>query len=340
MINRATVFILGAGASIPYKYPSGKELVEEILEELLNRKMLFKLCVLMEFKEHDINKFAKALRCSGDSSIDAFLERNDEFIDLGKVVIHLTLVKREKTIELFSVGDEKWYGDLVNELKTPTCEAFKDNKVSFLTFNYDRSFDHYLFTSVKHAYGIKGDGECRRIVNSIPIIHLHGQIGKLPWQVNNENIESGREYDSGYRSLRILKDVASLKTGSELREAISDIRRESKQIKIIHEKELDGDEGFKKAHTLLINAERIYFLGFGYNDENLRRLNIIELSDEIEQMLPTGRSVGRRIIDGTSYGIGQAKKTHISSITRNKIKLSKTEDYKVLKFIKEKVEFD
>ena len=175
MITKPTVFILGAGASIPYNYPSGKELVSQLISELSNKQLLFQLCSKLEFKTEEINNFSNALKFSGDYSIDAFLERNSEFMKLGKMVITLKLIASENTGILFSGGKDKWYGDLVNELKSPALSDFK-NEVSFLTFNYDRSFDHYLFVAINNSYGIS-DRECAEVVNTIPIIHLHGQIG-------------------------------------------------------------------------------------------------------------------------------------------------------------------
>jgi hypothetical protein len=74
MIKNPTVFILGAGASIPYNYPSGKTLVGVIITELLNTQTLYQLCSKLEFRESEIKEFANALKFSGDYSIDAFLE--------------------------------------------------------------------------------------------------------------------------------------------------------------------------------------------------------------------------------------------------------------------------
>jgi hypothetical protein len=112
---------------------------------------------------------------------------------------------------------------------------------------------------------------------------------------------------------------------SEARHFISDI---SDQIKIIHEKDLDNDSGFQEARKLLDKANNIYFLGFGYHDDNLRRLNMSELSSTI-----------KRNIDGTSYGLGAAKRKHIKSITKGKIDLSENDD-KIIEFLKESVDFE
>jgi hypothetical protein len=202
MINKPTVFVLGAGASIPYGYPSGATLVTDIVYELSQKGLLFKLCRELGFSQPEISKFAETLNLSGDKSIDAFLERNPQFIKLGKIAITLKLIEKEDENTLFSSGNDKWYGDLVNELKSSSTDTFVNN-VSFLTFNYDRSFDHYLFVSIMNSYEeIRSDIECVQIVNRIPIIHLHGHIGKLFWQEGN-GIE--RPYTNSFSRLDLLK---------------------------------------------------------------------------------------------------------------------------------------
>jgi hypothetical protein len=335
MITKSTVFILGAGASFPYKYPLGEQLVREINEGLLKGNDLFLSCLALEFSKREIEEFNNALRFSGDSSIDAFLERNEEYLELGKVAIALSLFRRESTNELFSVGDNKWYGDLVKELKSPLKIDFKNN-VSFLTFNYDRSFDQYLFESIKNSYGISSK-ECKSLIEDIPIIHLHGQVGKLAWQGKGEK---GRLYDKNFSALSLINDHSAPinKYSSYDRDnAVQYIRHEiSGQIKIIHENELDSDSAFKDAQKLLKEAERVYFLGFGYNDENLRRLKIADLTKAVTtEVASGGSSTTTRIVEGTAHGIGTMKRGQIRSAY--KIELHK--QYKVKEFIKEIVDF-
>ncbi|NOG83805.1 MAG: hypothetical protein HND49_08370 [Planctomycetes bacterium] len=225
----------------------------------------------------------------------------------------------------------KWYGDVVNELKPSSVDSF-DNNVSFLTFNYDRSFEHYLFLSIKNSYEeIKDVKQCAEIVSSIPIIHLHGQIGKLPWQSNDG---SGRQYSESFEEIKYIRKTLSRNVeylGSTLAKARHYIVNISKQIKIIHEKELDSDDEFQKAKILLNNAENIYFLGFGYHDVNLKRLNISQIS-------PISPKI-KRNIDGTSYGIGAAKRKHINSVTNGRINLPE-KNYKIIEFLKERVLFE
>jgi hypothetical protein len=76
-------------------------------------------------------------------------------------------------------------------------------------------------------------------------------------------------------------------------------------------------------------------LGFGYHDENLRRLDLSALppiSQALDQMYEVN-------IDGTAYGIGAAKRRHVETITNGKIKMS-DKNYKVKEFLREKVDFE
>ena len=48
----------------------------------------------------------------------------------------------------------------------------------------------------------------------------------------------------------------------------------SQNIKIISDKEESATTEFQKAHELLKEADRIFFLGFGYHEANMERLQI------------------------------------------------------------------
>ena len=90
---------------------------------------------------------------------------------------------------------------------------------------------------------------------SIPIIHLHGRLGYLPW-----------EHPTG-------RDFNTVIDEEVLRKCID-------QIKIIHEDITDGrDADFEKAKRLLEWAEKIYFMGFGFNNLNGERLGIANISE-------------------------------------------------------------
>ena len=131
----------------------------------------------LDFNQIDIEKFREALLFSGKNSIDSFLEHRKEFIPIGKTAIAQELIKYEDPTQLFKVGD--WYQYFYNLLNA-SFEHFGNNKISIITFNYDRSLDHYLFTALHNSYG-KTEEECVSVMENIPIIHVHGQLGMLPW---------------------------------------------------------------------------------------------------------------------------------------------------------------
>jgi hypothetical protein len=168
------------------------------------------------------------------------------------------LIRKEQSFKLWEANPANWLGYIFNQMRAP-FDDFGKNNVSFITFNYDRSVDHFLFNSLRASYG-RAPEECAQVMSGIPIIHLHGRLGYLPWQ----RAEEGRAYSTevDWRSLEIC----------------------TKEIKVVHENiEGERDRDFERARRLLQNAFRIYFLGFGYGAPNLERLQIGNLNNGIAQ---------------------------------------------------------
>jgi len=248
MIKTPTVLILGAGASMPYYFPSGEELFYAIYNNLKNGPNKRALLISLGFPEDLTWGFINSLFASGKSSVDEFLEHRPEFLDVGKAAIALELIKYENEDHLFGeeIQNQNWYKYLFGALNT-SFEEFGENKISIITYNYDRSLEHFLITALQKSYG-KTEIECAAELQKIPIIHLHGKLGRLPWQGSNS-----RKYDPDIKPEMV--EVAY------------------KSIKIIYEG-IHDDIDFKHAHEILQKAKYIYFLGFGYNKTNLGRLNI------------------------------------------------------------------
>jgi hypothetical protein len=127
---------------------------------------------------------------------------------------------------------------------------------------------------MKNSYG-KPDEECAEKLNNIPIIHVHGRLGLLPWQHG-----TGRDYIPRPDLLKpeVIKSI-------------------SEQIVVISKDE-DTSPEFDHAFNLMKDAERIYFVGFGYHDMNLRRLKIDKL--DYKELI------------GTSYGLGLVERQVIT----------------------------
>lgn len=72
-----TVFVLGAGASVPYKYPSGAQLRTDICKKFVDDYEPLLSESLIPEQEIEVAKdFVDTFNKSGTESIDLFLSRN------------------------------------------------------------------------------------------------------------------------------------------------------------------------------------------------------------------------------------------------------------------------
>src|ERR1700733_1686340 len=247
MLDIPTVFVLGAGASIPYGYPSGETLIGWLTASQQGDSTI---------SEADFDRLRQALLRSPDKSVDAFLERQPRDLqDIGKRAIAESLIRCEDPKKLFrqSASDaDDWIRFLLSELLADVhFERLFDLPLAFVTFNYDRSLEAVLMDCLTSKYKREVEQVGPLLKERLPIVHVHGDLGPLDWQ-HRDNVES-RAYSS------------------ELTPQIVD--RAASQIKIIHEAD-PSDIAFKNARQLLGNSKRIYFLGFGYLPLNLKRLGI------------------------------------------------------------------
>lgn len=277
MLEKPTVLILGAGASAPFGFPTGIELSRQLVAELRPGHAAFKsLQDCCEFLDEQIAEFRDAFLYSGKNSIDAFLEHRTEFLTIGKTATAALLINYERAGKLFDF-DNSWLRYLYNRLNT-SFEEFDQHQLSIVTFNYDRTVEHFFFTSLKNSYG-RPDEECKDALSNIPFIHLHGSLGDLPWQGKN-----GRDF-----SPHIDRDTLSVATQG---------------IKIIHEKIDDGrDKDFERAKSLMSNSKQIFLMGFGFNRTNIERLGLNELNTHKTMGTCVGlnaqeRSAARRLCAG------------------------------------------
>lgn len=316
MITKPTVFILGAGASYGFGYPLGKNLVEIILKNFDpdNSDNAIELFTGLGFSEEEIISFRNQLRLSAAPSIDSFLEpRGEDIRYLGKLAIAYALIPFEKTEPLFY--ESSWYITLLNKLKS-TFKDFEKNRLAFVTFNYDRSLEHFLMTALVNQFN-KTEQEVAEKLKKIPIIHLYGKLGMLPWETVKSD-EYSREY-----SPKVLPHL---------------LRRSSKSLKIIYDKlELDNED-FRQAKKILSNARKVYFLGFGYHTDNLERLRIKSLTSSTTGITSTTTTpTVSRIFEGTSFKLTQDLKESIPKIYRIRFP---NHEWDINEFFEQKIRLD
>lgn len=260
MIKEKVTIILGAGASYPYGFPLGGELKDMILDQILSHHPIHEKDQLGPFLKQfgypdDIQKeFAVQLKESMQPSVDAFLFERSEFVDIGKLSIAANLICFEKKYNLLSKSDggesnkNKWYTYLLNLMGNRS--EFKSNNLSIITFNYDRSLEYFLYYALRARFNLS-EQEVTDYVKSIPIIHVYGQLGEALFLNSN-----GRDYSN-------LLDYGNLKKSAE-------------SISLIYEKnnvEVNS-ENLKTAHNTIEETDLLIFLGFGYLEENIKRLKL------------------------------------------------------------------
>jgi hypothetical protein len=264
VLTTPTVFVLGAGASADYGFPLGKELCNSVIDHFdrlltiggdgqmvgVGDPFFEALRKELQISEEELRRFTTELLYSAQPSVDSFLEYRPEFMDIGKAAMAALLISQEHETKLWNFSPNNWMKYIFDFLRSP-FEKFHENKVAFITFNYDRSLEHFLFRSLQSTFG-KSQEECAAVLKCIPLIHLHGYLGLLPWQGKN-----GRPYERviNAETLKICMD----------------------NIKIVHEDVAERDAEFQKAKQLMRDATRVYFLGFGYAATNMERLDVATL---------------------------------------------------------------
>lgn len=270
MITRSTVLILGAGASQPYGFTSGGELRSAIIETLsTNTTPGFLALTQCGHKPDDLAEFRRLLLESTVPTIDEFLDAQPNFNDLGRRTICNEILSREQPNQLTSRHKGAWYSLFWDAIRTKERSVFRENKLSIITYNYDRSLENFL-NVVSNAFWRNDHAEAGKTLKSLVIHHVYGCISPPPWE--GQSIR-------GY----LLKKP----TAEELRLAADRIRVPAAPPPTGENSEI---------HSLVTRAERVYFLGFGYHDDNMAHLPLKHL-----EMLGKGSS--QLPVQGTAHGM-------------------------------------
>lgn len=256
MIEKPTVFVLGAGAHCSYGFPSGRKLKQEIVATVRSSLQpsdnysLLRLTTaglgipVEEVQQARVVAFANALERSGQGSIDAFLNANRHqsgFDTIGKAAIAQILLEREHSA---NATNDDWLSYLfevmIDGVDNPS-DFINKNKVYFITFNYDRFLERWLFEKLWHSFGLDEVG-AKKIFSNIIIHHVYGSLGST-----FDTIQPASDaWMSASRNIRTIFDT------EKYHQAIS----ESK--------------------TLLQNAEVVCLLGYGFHRENTELLELIQ----------------------------------------------------------------
>lgn len=286
MITLPTVLILGAGASAPYGLPVGSELKKEVIAyatRLARAKTTNDVFWSggFDFSFSLLNSFADDFEKSQLPTIDEFLGHRPEYAEIGKALIATILLTREK-VEMIARGD--WYDHLFDALRLAPGQdnkEFSRNQLTVITFNYDRSVEYFLHSALSKIYD---NNIATTMMLHIPVHHIHGSLGKLPWQ----NVGSGstRGDTIEYGGKENLWFAAS-------------------RIKTIFEND-HGTLFTAEMNTALTSAKRIFFIGCGYHKQNMQLLGFPHLG------------YGAENISGTTRGLSELRMVRAESDFRLK----------------------
>jgi hypothetical protein len=242
MIRKSTVLIIGAGGSIPYKLPSGAELLGRVIGDLSNAPLYSAIYRLTGQNQTHVEAIRKRLTKAMTDSIDAFLEKNpdDPFVqDLGKISIAYCLWPLLQRARAYvALPEEDWISFVWNRMHQE-ARSFKDlrqNKLTFITFNFDTLLEAKLVQAIGALYPRVSKPDAQAYVESIAL-HVHGTLSQPP--------KTGEPPDDW------------------LKQAKDDIR-------VVHQ---EIDKALLSSLSKLIDdAEIVAFLGFGYHPDNLKKL--------------------------------------------------------------------
>ncbi|OQA01161.1 MAG: hypothetical protein BWY69_01470 [Planctomycetes bacterium ADurb.Bin401] len=260
MIKEETVFILGAGASVPYGFPTAMNLRTKICSDnsfahVYIKNMYFASEGQKSLLISEDKKFRHKFADSEVKSIDSFLainKDNQSFNKIGKLSIGYHILNFEASSKLTNNWLQTLYNKMLEGLITSNgFKKFNLNKISFITFNYDRTLEQFFLKALSNTFSHAPYDEIVQIVNTLPIHHVYGSISSLPWQ-NADGIAYGQEPDTNTMNIA----ANNLKTIYEINNNEND------------------DLELSDAITWIKNAKKVFVLGFGYDPENVKILDI------------------------------------------------------------------
>jgi hypothetical protein len=260
LLKYKTVFVLGAGASMPYGFPSGMKLLEAA------KNLTMDDLAGMDSSQGDRRVHVgllAALSGTQEESIDAMLETQPENVQAaGKRIIAAEILSAESKVRKYlkelqnsNIEIRDWFSHLFSRMAegVTTLKAFfEGNDVNFVTYNYDRLVEQKMMSGLQAKYHAS---EADWALVTGRVIHLHGSAGELhgtrgfqvPWAAGAGNGASHAH----------VEHCLSLAANS---------------ILIVHELAFDA-EAFQRARAVLSQADRVFFLGFGFGRTNVDRLD-------------------------------------------------------------------
>ena len=303
---RSTTLILGAGASLSYGYPTGRDLVKLIVSLHSDRYSEIKtkyltpesynsdglsnqiLALMPQFTKSELNEFILSIDRSLKSTIDLFIEKcsNDDYKNLTKhLVAQAILLCEQRSKEIFDYSEglvDHWYAAFFGN---PRLNSTTISNLNVITFNYDRSLEYAYALSLMNGGSLdKASENVKTEFNKFRIYHIHG---KVMFPKVKDNWSSILNYGKFTHS----KNASNLNL---LSSTVSNMITCFEKIKY-------STENLTYCPTALSYIEkdsRVYYMGFGFSPENVSRIPF---------------DIRTKIVKATAIGISKSDEAQIKS---------------------------
>ena len=323
-----TVFILGAGASWHYGYPTGEELTKKVIAKA--RMAVDYFTTVLKSPENGVvhrpnyitskspdplpdgltgmraewstaieecNDLITRLTTVDPLVIDYFLGQNQHLADIGRFLIAWVLLECEglylrergnlnrREILLRSSTQverarglgpnldvrqfsDNWYRFLIHNLVTGCAnpEGLLDNKVTFITFNYDVSLEYQMFRALSAIEYFSKNNLVEQFFEGDRIIHVYGRLRENPTTeppTINLNLFGGSAPQPGPPAL-----------WTETKALFDTVYTASRQIRTMAPHEKIIDPTVETAMRAVADANCVYILGYGFDEHNSRLLDL------------------------------------------------------------------
>lgn len=288
-MNNKIVLITGAGASKELNISCGKDFLWEMASRLCTRyntnivggfiagqgKYLDMINQFLKYKKIDLkeatyskfepqeaywinkindfkNQFEDYIHNESYGTIDYFLQnaKDKKLVEIGKFALSFHLIGYEDAILKDNCYESKpnWLKIFVEKY---IKEIYNNKELNFkiITFNYDRTIEHFIYQHLTEELLITEIEAVSFINCRLEVIHIYGKIGNLEWQDKTSFIKFGEKNDNSIFVDYAIKNVQLIGTRIE-------------------------PEVQNRIDEILSNASKVIFLGYGFDSENNRLLNI------------------------------------------------------------------
>lgn len=244
MISKKTVFITGAGASSDYYYPCGSEFLKQIIDKLLllDNDLSKINHIDFDWRKGIGKEIAQLLYDSKPLSIDEWLsvEVNKKYRSCIQFIIsHLILSYEAKFADATNTYFDSIWNMMIKDART--IDQFLTNKVSFITFNYDRTIEVFLKTRIKSRYGIQTEAEMEIILDHFKVFHFYNTCFDSTFEIEYGKFAPLDPYH------------------------LNCLIKKYQRVSLIYDQ--NDDHYIENVSNQLYIADRIVFLGFAFHEK-------------------------------------------------------------------------